>query len=229
MTPPPFVYVLGQARCGATLLMTMLAAGGYPLIGRPPDFELLVEPLDLLEDPCLQEIWNDCMDRGGPPAVKWLNPEQGLLGQMPPDSTVLRLRRDLPEQAKSQTKFLRLMGALDLDALTRVERVQYLKGIELQLARTEQRVTVELALRPDVRVLDLRFEALLRDAATCAESVAAVLGGLDVLAMSQCVIPRPPACRPDLRIEELLAERTAAMGTPDLAHETHHAPTPRSS
>lgn len=97
--PLPYVVVAGLARCGTSLTMQMLHAGGIPCIGAYPDFEVdevnhrAVDPAFLAQHPGH--------------AFKVLNPQETPLPTLPA-AVLIWLDRDPEQQARSQAKFAHL-------------------------------------------------------------------------------------------------------------------------
>lgn len=190
------VIVVGFPRCGTTLLMTMLAAAGYPVVGTPPDFEVLDVDLAAV--------------RGA--AVKSLQP---LDVELPAAAVLLRLQRNPREQAKSQMKMLGAVGLVT----DRTDR----KRFERDLRQSELRLSRALLGRP---VTQLRFERLLASPAESALRICEAVGlpPVRAQAMVDVVIPRPAACRPNLQIEHLLMQRALEMGAHVLPDEPGEQP-----
>ena len=96
------VLVVGLGRCGSSLTMQMLAAGGMPVHGKAPTYEV-------------EEAMVGRMDRA------WLAAQRGAIKvlepkRMPslvldhPGNAIIWLDRDPDQQAKSQAKFLHLVA-----------------------------------------------------------------------------------------------------------------------
>lgn len=193
MSATATVVVAGLGRCGSSLMMQMLHAGGMHCVGEAPAFEDdrvrdRVAPADI-------EAW-----RGQ--AVKVLDPHRTGL---PGDVRVIWLDRDPKQQADSQAKFLRILGGITID---RSKRRAAAAGLAVERSAA-MRV---IGGRP---VLTIRFETLLADPQFTAEKVASFLTPipLDVGQMVAQVLPRDPACRPDLGIEMMLVERGLRAAT----------------
>lgn len=139
------LLVSGLGRCGSTLMMSMLDAGGYPIFererGGPPGYE---HPIAI----------NGARVRSSASgAVKWLCP----MDQAPPPRVrgSIFMVRNHHEQSRSHHKFL-----------TTVLRVPDLPGWSIKrhsasLARDEPRSRKALARRGPVMVV--RFERLVAD------------------------------------------------------------------
>lgn len=187
MSAAPTIVVAGLGRCGSSLTMQMLHAGGMPCVGPFPAFEdERVRQRVALAD---VEAW-----RGQ--AVKVLDPQRTGL---PGDVRVIWLDRDPKHQADSQAKFLRQLGELRADRATRRRIAQ-----RLMVERAQALAVV--GRRP---VLQLTFEALLATPGACADRMAAFVRDvavLDVDRMVCAVLPRSPRCQPDLRIELALID-----------------------
>lgn len=201
----PVVLVAGLGRCGTTLTMNMLAAGGIPGAGRAPAYE----PDEIKGD--IDPAW---LDAQAGRCVKLLDAHGGQLPPMTAASTprrVLWLDRDPVEQAKSQAKM-----AVTLGGFAKPNRAHMRRWIAgLPQDRRRARLALVAAGCPIER--EFRFEQLLKDPETVARKLADWLrpdfGDLDEEAMARVVIPRSPVCAPDLSLEVRLieeAERAAA-------------------
>ena len=181
------VLVCGHGRCGSSLVMQMLQAGGYPCFGGFPDFE----PEELGLDRDIKTL----LPLIGNRAAKILDPQ---LDQWPDmmDARVIWLDRDRNEQGRSHAKFLRLMCGIDIP------------GTAKRFAQSYGRDTaVALGKFRDVGVLPLRlrFDDLVQSPRVAVLRIAEHLRTkLDLEAMEAAVIPRDPRCRPDMSIEEYL-------------------------
>lgn len=89
------IIIAGITRSGLTLTMQMLHAGGYPCLGTYPAFEnYLIGDIP----------WNETEGK----AVKLVDTHVQF--PKPGDYKVIRLKRDLTQQSKSQVKFLKYFG-----------------------------------------------------------------------------------------------------------------------
>lgn len=203
MTKRPLILVAGMGRCGTSLMMQMLAAGGVDCIGKFPDYEHANMTVSGLDQAWLNSLL-DC-------AVKTIDPATVGL-RRPSNSVVIWLDRDADEQARSQLKFLRAAGMPV--RISRINVRSQASGIRRD--RTRQRKP----MRPDYgAMLDLRFETLVTASEWSASRVAGFLEPhgytLDVEAMRLQVRERPPTCLPNMLEEELvlsgaLVERSRA-------------------
>lgn len=166
------LIVAGIARSGLSLTMQMLHAGGYPCAGEPPAFE-----------PC--PVGCIPWKRYGGHAVKFVDAQLDL----PPDGTydVIRLRRNLQEQARSFNKWTAVM----------------FRGVPIPISK------IVASFRRDYLVIDewaknhhllmLGFENLITDPRGSAILLRDWTGkDLDVDRMAACVVKRSPACYPGL-------------------------------
>lgn len=180
---PGTVLVCGIARSGLSLTMQMLQAGGYPCLGEPPAFE---------EYGVGQIPWPKCAGR----AVKVVDTQL----QFPPAGRycVLRLRRNFLEQARSFNKW---MGALSRMAPSPVSRIAASFRADYE--------AIDAWAAKQSSVLILAFEDLVCQPKTSAQVLAGKIAEfdgtqLDVEAMAECVLPRPPTCFPGLLELDLL-------------------------
>lgn len=167
------LVVSGLARCGTSLMMQMLAAGGVPCSGRYPAYE-----------------HKRVIDGY---ATKILDPQDARSAPLPPDAKVIWLDRDTRQQALSHAKFLRLVVGVPLN---REGRRQF----ETSLQRDRLRAMVAIGGRRPLLVL--QFEDVLADPARAARCLGAFVGGaFDAQAAARQVLPRRPECASDMGIE----------------------------
>jgi len=189
--------VCGFGRCGSSLTMQMLEAGGMPVTGDYPTFE------DAHGAQPGNTAWFQRQIGG---AVKVLDPQRvGLPKDIP--CRVIWLDRRPEEQAKSQVKILR--------------QLQHVGGLNRHAVRAfaasygPDRVKALAAIRAaGFGLLQLSFEGLLAAPLPSAMTIAHFLGEpmMDWHRMARVVQPRSTACRPDMSLEiSLLAEREASL------------------
>jgi hypothetical protein len=186
--------VAGFGRCGSSLVMQMLEAGGMPVTGNWPAFE---------DERC--SVVNGRIDRDWLKtipghAIKVLDPQ---LIALPLDLSyrVIWCDRDHDEQAKSQIKFLATMCGFPLG---RAERWQQIAVFADSYRRDKvPAVRALLALKPP-GLLAVRFEDLLRKPKEMAKVIANYCGGLDIEKMASAVRQRSVLCAPDMTMETTL-------------------------
>lgn len=178
------IVVCGFGRCGSSLVMQMLAAGGLPCLGAFPAFED-----DRAKAPMTPEFSAACAGH----AVKILDPQR--IG-LPDRARVVWLYRNTSEQAKSFAKFLRMVAGMPV---TRDER----RGIERGFRQDERDAMRAIAGRP---TLALHFEQILWNPLRAAQQLAEFTGtpGFDAAAAARAVLPRPPRCMPGMGVELML-------------------------
>lgn len=186
------VIVAGLGRCGSSLVMQMLDAGGLPVLGSYPDYEPAIVK-EVNERPA---AW---LEATAGRAVKALDPHRWR--PPPGDHRVIWLTRDVKQQARSGLKLLG--GRTDREARRRMTAgltVDYRHGF---------RAAAVLTPFP---VLELSFETLIRNPRRAAGTLSFMLGGLDVERMVKQVRPRPSGsdCLGYL-LEPILAERTEVL------------------
>lgn len=186
------IVVAGSGRCGSSLVMQMLAAGGVPTLASYPSFEdgawddrWIADPSVLAEAEGL--------------AIKLLCPMLDA-DRFPTGRRVdwIWCSRDLIQQARSQAKFARtLFGIADYpEAEVRVAmRIERSKILGLIAVEREQ------------RVLEVTFEALIGHPGIEAGRIIAFLG-LQATArqLASVVIARDSSCFPGL-LEVYLMQR----------------------
>lgn len=180
--------VSGSPRCGSSLMMAMLQAGGLPLYydkGKETSWE--TDKQSLLPEHC---AWlSECEGK----AVKILEP---CYSEIPSSSgleyrSILMFRNPI-EQAKSQLKFLRAVGGFRVDTSNRM-----VKRLAHSIAADGQPMMESLErLGP---VFPVVFEILLTKPVIVARQVEEFLGiCLDLDAMVAQVRKRPTGCLPGL-------------------------------
>lgn len=179
------LIVAGITRSGLSLTMQMLHAGGYQCQGTPPDFE----PFPVGTIP-----WDRCRDT----AVKLVDAQL----QLPPDGDykIIRLRRDMTEQARSMNKWaaaLFRMPAIPVSAL-------------IGSFRRDYEIIDDWCSRHTTMVMD--FEKLVTEPGRAAAELTAFANqDLDVAMMVKVVIPRTAECYPEL-LELKLIENADSRG-----------------
>lgn len=176
----PAIGVCGYGRCGSSMVMHMLAAGGVPIAGgaEPPSYEL----------PDIEDTWT--IPLAGR-AVKLL--DAVLHSDLPPADRwrLVWLDRDPVEQARSQVKFLEAMvGPLPEPREVAVE--QFARGYQ------RDRPHALGLLHGHGRVLVLRYEQVLADPPAGARRLRELWPALDVDAAASVVHERDGRCLPGL-------------------------------
>lgn len=186
------ILVCGFGRCGSSLVMQMLDAGGVPTIGEYPAFEDDRTGLD--RDP--QWIAAQCGK-----ALKLLDPHYPDGRLIPGNYKIIWLDRDHKQQARSQAKFARLLMGLPIDrAWVRALAGSYQKDLPVALKILQDRGPV----------LRVRFEDILNDTFNAACRISKHLGIGDVPNMVSQVRRRSPENANGMDMElALIAEREA--------------------
>lgn len=177
------VIVTGLGRCGTSLVMQMLAAGGYPVIGQYPAFE------DPRFAPSVGHV-------DPPPgfAVKVLDAHRMSFARC--DYRWIVLTRNEDEQARSQLKLLRTYG-LPVD---RKMRKVVAKSLRAELPKLFGK-----AGYVGGPIMRLGFEYILANPAQAARKLAKFVGQpLSCDAMAAQVRHRSPKCLPEMLEFELL-------------------------
>lgn len=191
----PTILVAGLGRCGSSLVMQMLNAGGVPTIGLYPAFEDESE-VALRGDPA---AWH-ALTAGK--AVKILDPHLTPPPAAGSYRTIL-LTRSIEEQAKSMLKFA---GA----PASRHDR----RAMEALLRRELDQARKALTGIGTGMYFSIPFEDLITEPLKTAFAIAGFVTTywtqpLDPGAMAACVRDRAPECLPYLLEPELLASCSA--------------------
>lgn len=177
------IGVTGFGRCGSSMVMAMLDAGGVPpIVGSA---ERSYELSDL------GGLWAMAEEHLRGRAVKLLD-SVTYYGVPPVDEwRFVWIDRNYRQQAKSMVKFAEMVG------LPRYE------GDEDALAASyaADRPTTLNLYRAAGKVLVLKYEAVLADPLKAARALHCLVPHLDVDAAAAVVHRRSPECRPDLTFE----------------------------
>ena len=183
MTEQPITVVTGCGRCGTSMVMQMLRAGGMRVTGKGPSHEdqrstALPENSAWLEE---------C--RGA--AVKILDPHIFTPPPVHPYRFIV-MTRDAVQQAESQMKFLRVFGEnVTTDRRTR-------RALSSQNARDVTRIKRIVSFYPNSKNIMLRFEDILRSPLDAAQTLSSFVGKLNADAAASAVISRDPRCFPGM-------------------------------
>lgn len=180
------LLICGFGRCGSSMVMRMLEAGGMPVVGTYPDYEVYDR---------LPTLTSSLAALDGH-AVKLLDPQAHPIPPGPRYRAVW-LKRDPRQQALSSQKFLRAAGA-------RLRR-NYVSRL-MRAYREDEPRALALLRKACVEVGVLRFEGFLDapiwSACRLADAAERVL---DVMTMADVVLPRDGSCQPSMAIERQLA------------------------
>ncbi len=200
MTELPILFVAGLGRCGTTMAMTMLDAGGFPVTGPRPAYEL-------------PDHW-----RAGRPDMDWLRDQHGravkwidptlhftLPGRLTVRPVIVLMTRRAREQARSQVK---LLGGRDAGLGRRAEN-----AVERSIRRDMP--VMRAQLRGSAIVHELAFEDVLENPWWAARSVGRLLGrhfdaDFDAETAASVVIARDPACADGFAMESMILPVIAA-------------------
>lgn len=182
--------VCGLGRCGTSMVMQMLAAGGAPVVGQAPAYE----PAEAGRAP-IDATWLRSLGDG---TVKILDPHRAWRGQC--QARAIWIDRNENEQARSQVKFAAVVGGLPVRAgdwkrvraILRRDRAAALR----QLGGMERRM--------------MRFEMILAAPMDAAKELAGWFPSFDQVAAAAAVRRRSAQCAPGMELEiALLTERGA--------------------
>lgn len=182
--------VSGFGRCGSSLVMQMLHAGGMPTTGRAPSFEAPECGGVFLAGGELDARWL-ASARGH--AIKILDPHRGRIPRI--ECRVIWLDRDRAEQAKSQAKFFSIIVGMPV---TREMRRRFAQSY----LDDKPKAVRSLLAAGAPSIFALRFEDVLRDPRNAADEINRYCGeNLDAEKMASVVRRRSSECAPDLAIE----------------------------
>ncbi len=189
------VFVCGHGRCGSSLMMQMLQAGGYPIFGEFPAFEPEEVGFERKPETLLPLIEGRAAKILDPQLTRW------------PDSmdvAVIWLDRDRNEQGRSQVKFMRACG-MSMIPTNAWKRLAASYGADTAAA-------LRLFRDRGIEPLRISFDELVVSPFVSADRIASHLGvKLDEVAMCQAVIRRQPRCQEGMEIEfELLSRKVPA-------------------
>ena len=186
----PTVIVAGLGRCGTSMVMQMLAAGGIAMVGTFPDFEDMDTDRQRGLNPA---AW---LARCAGRAVKVLDPQR-----VPPPAgqsyRTIWLTRDPEQQGRSQIK---LIDAHPSRAMRKAMAQSIRRDARRALA------AADLSGRP---MLHLTFEQILGDPFTTAAAIVEHVGADQfgegaAWRMATAVMPRGPHCLPFMLETHLL-------------------------
>lgn len=197
----PILFVAGLGRCGTTLVMTMLDAGGFPVTGPRVSYEPA-------------ERWRggrpdmDWLRAQGGRAVKWIDPTHHftLPGSLTQRPVIILMERNPREQARSQVKLLSMMG---------------MKGVGRRAERAMERSIkrdvppMRAHLRNSAIVHGIDFEDVLENPFWAARKLGRLVAyhygaDFDAESAASVVMPRHPSCAPDLSMETTILPVIAA-------------------
>lgn len=184
----PVIIVSGLSRCGTSLVMQMLQAGGVDVTGEHPAFELVefTGPRELA-----------FLSRFRGRAVKIIDPYL-FDWRGAPELKVIWLDRDPVEQAKSQIKFGAWVANLPVKQTRSLLR-QWTRSL-----RKDRPKCLALFKALGCELLSLSFESLVQEPLAAARCLAEFTGAAPAEAMAAVVRPRGPECYPGLLEVELL-------------------------
>lgn len=188
------VVITGLGRCGTTAIMRMLDAGGAPVDGEAPDYEIdaSIRPTETW--------WRSVRGR----VVKILNPHRLPDFIFDPDQVAfVMLRRDPEMQALSQLKFLQHVGeAATFDRRSR-------RGMGAQI-RQETHQSMQRLRHSACPTMVLSFEQLISNRKGTARALGEFMGmaghQVDDRLMWPEIWRRTTDCLPDMLEHELLAQ-----------------------
>lgn len=186
------IVVSGLGRCGTSLVMQMLAAGGIECHGPFPAYEP--------EDVGMGRDVSALLRLSKP--FKMIDPHRDAKLPSLKQCRVIWLDRDYEEQAKSQVKMVETFGGFHVP-----QRRKAIRAIQAQLRR-DRAVCLDRLEEADADLWETRFETILAMPWAFAHDLHGFLGqDFDEAKAAGAVIARHPACMPDMNIEIALCEK----------------------
>lgn len=178
------IIVTGLGRCGSSMVMQMLSAGGIQCAGTPPYFESSKAKVSSFD-------------------ADWVSAQFGAVKVLalhrckfkPGDYKVIYCYRDHRQQARSQKKFYENINSRPVKKFALASRIRKESPACLRASKK---------IGP---VLSLKFEDFF-DEHNLMKIIANLCIFLNLdpevvsVPMYNCVISRPPECMPDMQIEE---------------------------
>jgi hypothetical protein len=183
------VIVSGLGRCGTTMMMKMLRAGGINLA-------------------CRDSLFEEWLERELPEgrAVKVLGAR--LKEYITKDCKVIWMTRQAEDHARSYQKFTRALTGIHYE-------LELIKG-QMRMAGSG---SLKLIKEVEAGLLCVFYESVLDDPWAIAEQVQSFLGErLDIKAMMNAVEIREPECKEGLEIPAEVTERLKAQYRSAIGH-----------
>jgi hypothetical protein len=184
------ILVCGFGRCGSSLVLQMLKAGGVDCHGEFPAFEP--------EDVNLDRNMNTLLPKLEGKAAKILDPHRSQWPQAK-DVRIIWLDRNFEEQAKSQIKFLKILSGI---------KVPHEKEAIKKLAASygpDRDACFKIFKNKRFEVMEMFFEDIIENPAQAATNLINFLElDSDPVTMGSVVFKRNPACAKGLEIEAAL-------------------------
>lgn len=196
----PCIVVAGMGRCGTSLMMQMLASAGVPCVGSWPAYETDASMVGVFDATSFASRSNE--------SIKLIDPANLPVGAMP-NHIVIWLDRNPCEQAKSQVKFMSLVG------LNLPNKRAATRAIEADLRKSRDRHRARVGVPGGCPAVTVQFENLIETPHMTAGEIVQFLGengwhGLSAVSMAAQVRRRDPRCYPGFLEAALLAEKGAA-------------------
>lgn len=192
----PIIIVAGFGRCGSSLVMQMLEAGGIPVTGAWPAFE--DQHANITDGGTIDPTWLDTIPGH---AIKVLDPQNGTIPKR--DYLCIWCSRDQMEQARSQVKFLTGLSGLRGDR-------EMVRKLAASFGR-DKKPAIRTLLNAGVpSILEIRFENLISTPIVEASKIADYVGAPDVWKMAEAVRQRSARCADGMDLElQLIKQRPA--------------------
>lgn len=170
------LLVCGLARCGTSLTMQMLDAGGYPCVGEYPSYET--------RESSAFELTNDYVKKASGAALKVIDPQMATArGVDLSQCRIIFLTRDPIEQAKSQIKMANMIFKAAEPTRENIRAMSAGIKRDLQLCRK---------IFKGQEVLYISFENLITKPENTVSKLSDFVGGIDEgKALSQLRLRKP--------------------------------------
>ena len=193
--------VAGFGRCGSSLVMQMLSAGGMDCTSETSEWPSYEDQRQTTLLPSESEWLNEFNGK----AIKVLEPAKYLIGVSGLNARAIWLDRAPKQQAKSTAKLLRETRELNMSHDDIAKMAKYFKEERARNIRVLQK-----AINGPLR--RMRFEDILRCPQIAAAVISDFVPGLRMKPMAAAILDRKPDC-----FEGLLEHSLVKMGPNPLA------------
>lgn len=191
------ILVCGFGRCGSSLMMQMLDAGGIKCLGEGPAYE----PAEVGMNRNMKRL----LFKLGARAAKILDPQRSKWPKID-GVKIIWMHRNPHEQAKSQVKFLTMLSGYQMGSM-KPHTIAKLTDSFVQ----DLQPTMGMLKSLGADILEMHFEEVLESPLYAAQKVDAFVGHkFDTEKAASVVIKRSHECAPGLDIEMQLVKKAEA-------------------